>query len=211
MSLARLMFSAFWPLPLIDSGFRLLPRLGASHHRRRHVRDGGVEVVAQGRAGQRLPAVLPRQLGDALEQGIGVEPVVDRVVDVGDRRPARRAVRTICGDVEQAEALEQLGPAAGRSPPAGPQFCARFSSHPRTRAHVVTAQVVQQSAAHGIHQRLERGDDLGDRRTAVAMVEVPTHRPVQQAGGCPGGRCSRVPSGSDAGSSLSSSTSLSSS
>src|SRR5258706_1916423 len=70
--------------PLVHAGLGV--RVGGRRVQdlRRQGGQGGVQVVAQGHAGQRLPAVLPRQVGDLRQQVVHAEALRQHVVDRGD-------------------------------------------------------------------------------------------------------------------------------
>ena len=150
----------------------------------RQPRQRGVQVVAQRRPGQRGPAVVARQAGDAGEQRVDLEPLGQREVDRGDllgraaspppRSPRRRAARTrragaalqreVRGHAERLElgrAHQAGAPARRRRAGSGRAARARRSpagsARSRRRRRCIARRALQQPAGAPVEQpaRLE--------------------------------------------------------
>ena len=78
----------------------------------------GVELVAEGSARERLPAIVARERGDLVAEPLELEPGAEAVVDGGDLLERRAGRAGHLDDVERREHGAEPGHACGAAPPA---------------------------------------------------------------------------------------------
>ena len=148
-------------LPGLDPGLRRRLGVGGVQHLGGQLGVHGVQVVAQRRAGHRLPAVLPRQREDPCDQRGQPEPLAEREVQPGY---LRRVDALAVGDLDDPE--QDVRRVQDRHP--GRQLLRHVRPHQRLaarheRLQLAAGHQVRQLGHHGLHAG---GEEL-DRRVRV--------------------------------------------